>query len=294
MKIVEYLPYSLRRRILEDGSKTITYILLIGFSVLLFMPMLWAITGALKSSGVLYTFPPQILPREWEFGNFKEVFRIVPFWLFARNSVFITTLALAGQIITSAIVAYGFSRFRFKGRNVLFTILLSTMMLPPQVILIPRYLLFATLGWIDTFNPLILPFWFGHAFSIFLLRQFFLTIPKDFDDAAKIDGANSWTIFWRILIPLIKPALIAITIFGFRSHWNSFIDPLIYLNSTDNYTLQLGLSYIKGSYLEDSGGEPHENWLMAASLMVTAPTILMFFFLQRHFVRGVVLSGLKQ
>ena len=255
---------------------------------------MWHIHGSLKSSGVLYSYPPQIFPREWQWVNYLEVFRIVPFLLFARNSVIITVTALTGQVLISALVAYGFARFRFRGRNVLFVLLLSTMMLPQQVILIPQYLLYAQLRWIDTYLPLIVPFWFGHAFSVFLLRQFFMTVPRDFDDAARIDGANPWIVFWRILMPLIQPALIAVGILGFRSHWNSFIDPLIYLNSTSKYTLLLGLSYIKSNYLVDSGGDPHENWLMAASIMVTIPTILMFFVLQRHIVRGVVLSGLKQ
>ena len=286
--------YRLGRRLASDLGLAFTYLSLVAACVVLFLPMLWAITGSLKSSGVLYSYPPQIFPREWQWVNYLEVFRIVPFLLFARNSAIITVTALAGQVLISALVAYGFARFRFRGRNALFVLLLSTMMLPQQVILIPQYLLYAQLRWIDTYLPLIVPFWFGHAFSVFLLRQFFMTVPRDFDDAARIDGANPWIVFWRILMPLIQPALIAVGILGFRSHWNSFIDPLIYLNSTSKYTLLLGLSYIKSNYLVDSGGDPHENWLMAASIMVTIPTILMFFVLQRHIVRGVVLSGLKQ
>jgi multiple sugar transport system permease protein len=276
------------------AGRALTYLTLAGASALLFLPMLWAITGSLKSSGVLYTYPPELLPREWHFENYAEVFAVVPFLLFTRNSFAITGLALAGQVLSSSLVAYGFARFAFRGRNGLFVLLLSTMMLPPQVILIPQYLLFAKLGWIDSWKPLIVPFWFAHAFSVFLLRQFMLTIPTDFDHAATIDGASRWKIFWLIMLPLIKPALIAIAIFGFRSHWNSFINPLIYLNTTEKYTLQLGLSYIKSNYMVDSGGRPHENWLMAASLMVTAPSLLVFFVLQRYFVQGVVMSGLKQ
>jgi multiple sugar transport system permease protein len=243
---------------------------------------------------VLHTSPPRLLPREAELENYVQVFKVVPFLLFTRNSVAITALALAGQVFSSSLVAYGFARFRFRGRNALFVLLLSTMMLPPQVILIPQYLLFAKLGWIDSWKPLVVPFWFAHAFSVFLLRQFMLTVPLDFDHAATIDGAGRWTIYTRILMPLISPALIAVGIFGFRSHWNSFINPLIYLNTTEKYTLQLGLSYIKSNYMIDSGGQPHENWLMAASLMVTAPSLLVFFVLQRYFVQGVVMSGLKQ
>jgi multiple sugar transport system permease protein len=277
------------------GATLVTYSFLTLLSCLMFLPMLWAITGSLKESGVLYSYPPRLFPDNWYFRNYVEVFRVVPFLIFAKNSVIITSVALFGDLLMCSLVAYGFSRFRFPGRNLIFILLLSTRMIPPQVILIPRFLLYHKLGWINTFLPLTVKSYFGvNAFFVFLLRQFFLTIPGDYDDAAKIDGAGSLTRFFRIFVPMLKPVIITVTILGFQAHWNEFLGPLIYLQSTDKYTLQQGLAYIRSSYLVGTGGEPHENWLMAASVMVTFPTIAVFFALQRYFIRGVHLSGLKQ
>ncbi|HEU5090053.1 MAG TPA: carbohydrate ABC transporter permease, partial [Roseiflexaceae bacterium] len=208
------------------------------------------------------------------------------------NSVIITAAAVFGQTASAAVVAYGFSRFRFPGRNVLFLIVLATMMLPWHVTIVPSFLLFRTLGWINTFLPLIVPSFFGGGpFYIFLLRQFFLSIPRDLDEAAKIDGANSFQIFWSIMLPLSKVALATVAIFSFIEHWNEFIGPLIYLNSTDLFPVSIGLRYFLVSPF--TGDEPRDAILMAASLIVALPPLILFFVAQKYFVEGIATTGIK-
>jgi ABC-type glycerol-3-phosphate transport system permease component len=208
------------------------------------------------------------------------------------NSAVITIGHMAGQLASASLVAYGFARFRFPGRDALFMLVLSTLMLPPQVTLIPTFIIFRTLGWLDTYKPLIVPAYFGGgAFAIFLFRQFYLTIPKEYDEAAKIDGASSLLIFLRILVPMSKPVFITMAIFSFLGSWNAFFYPLIYLNTLEKFTLQLGLQYFRRS--ADAGGQPTEHLLMASAMVATLPCVLLFLVLQRYFVRGVVLSGIK-
>jgi ABC-type glycerol-3-phosphate transport system permease component len=217
---------------------------------------------------------------------------MAPFGRFILNTILVTGFAMLGQILAASAVAYGFARFRFPGRNALFFIVLATLMLPWQVTIVPTFLLFRQLGWINTFLPLIVPAYFGGgAFFIFLLRQFFLTIPKDLDEAAKIDGANSVHIFWNILLPLSKPALATVAIFSFIEHWNEFFGPLIYLNSPEKYTVSIGLRYFQANPFV--GDEPRESILMAASLIVAAPPLILFFLAQKYFVQGIVTTGLK-
>jgi multiple sugar transport system permease protein len=204
----------------------------------------------------------------------------------------VTLLAVFGQTVSATIVAYGFSRFRFPGRDAMFMLVISTLLLPREVLLIPTFLLFKFLGMLDTLYPLWLPTFFGGgAFYIFLLRQFFLTLPADLDEAAKIDGASSLMILWRILVPLSLPAIATSAIFSFLNHWNDFLEPLIYLNSWNNFTVSLGLRYFQT--LPNEAQEPRDQLLMAASLVVAAPCLLIFFMAQRYFVRGIVMSGIK-
>jgi multiple sugar transport system permease protein len=204
------------------------------------------------------------------------------------NTLIITLTGIVGVLLSSTFVAYGFSRFKFPGRDVLFLVMVSTMMIPAQVTMIPTFMLFKYVGWIDTFLPLIVPTFFGGgAFNIFLMRQFFMTIPYELDDAAKIDGCNYFQIFWTILLPLVKPAMATTAIFGFVYNWNDFMNPLIYLNSTSNYTLALGLQTFTTMYGTDY------NLMMAASTIVLLPILLIFFFGQRFFIEGVATSGLK-
>jgi len=233
-------------------------------------------------------FPPSFIPRPVIWTNFKTAWTAyVPFNLFFLNSAIVTALSVLGNILTSALVAFGFSRLHWVGRDVVFGLVLASMMLPYQVTMIPLYVLFRYMGWIDTLKPLIVPAWFGNAFFIFLLRQFFMTIPNDLDDAARIDGASSWTLFWRIILPLTKPALTTVGIFSFTWTWNDFVGPLIYLNSMEKMTVAVGLSMFQGTYTA------FYTYLMAASLIALAPVLVIFIFAQRYFIEGIVLTGLK-
>jgi ABC-type glycerol-3-phosphate transport system permease component len=268
------------------------YVLAIITALAFSLPFFWTVSSSLKSAAEIRQIPPTLWPQELRWENYPSVFRIAPFALFIWNTVIITLLAMIGQIISSAAVAFGFTRFRFPGREALFFLVLSTMMLPWQVTIVPQFLLFRYLGWINTFLPLIVPSYFGGgAFFIFLLRQFFMTIPRDLDEAAKLDGASSVRIFWSIILPLSGPALATVAIFSFLQHWNEFIGPLIFLNTTEKFTLSIGLRYFMVNPFESD--EPREAILMAASLIVALPSLILFFVAQKYFVRGIVTTGLK-
>jgi ABC-type glycerol-3-phosphate transport system permease component len=255
-------------------------------------PFFWALSSSLKTPAELYLFPPTLLPKSLQIGNYWRLWNELPFAQFVRNSLFLGLWSTVAETLSAAAVAYGFARFPFPGRNILFVVLLSTMMLPPQVTIIPLFLLYKNLGWLDTYLPLTVPRMLGGgAFFIFLIRQFFLTLPRDLDDAAEIDGASSWTVFWRILMPLSRPLLATCAIFAFLGSWNEFLEPLIYLNSPKLFTLPLGLRYF--SSLPDLAAEPREHLMMAASVLFSLPPIAIFFSMQRYFVRGVVMSGIK-
>ena len=284
-------PVQVQRRIsiLQRGLLyALAIICAIGFTV----PFLWTIGTSLKPLTDLYTFPPKFLPSVPRWDNYTDVFTLAPFATFLWNSVIVTALAVLGQTLSAAVVAYGFSRFRFPGRDMLFIVVLATMMLPWHVTIVPSFLLYSKLGWINTFLPLIVPSFFGGgAFYIFLLRQFFLTLPRDLDEAAKIDGASSMHIFLRIILPLAKTALATVAIFAFIEHWNEFIGPLIFLNSPEKFTVAIGLRYFIATPF--TGDEPREAILMAASLIVALPPLLLFFLAQKYFVQGIVTTGMK-
>jgi multiple sugar transport system permease protein len=264
------------------------FAMLIFGGVLFSIPFLWTVSTALKTNEQVFAVPPQWIPNPIQLDNFKRAWTELPFPVFVRNTITITVFATFGQILSASLVAYGFARFKFKGKNALFYLMLSTMMLPSQVTMIPVFLLWRQLGLIDTFAPLIVPSFFGGgAFTIFLLRQFFLTIPRELDEAAMIDGANPLVIWWKVLLPLARPALITTTLFSFVSHWDEFMGPLIYLNSMEKYTVSIGLRLFQDSY-----GTQLEL-LMAASLIHILPTIILFFVAQRYFVKGIALTGLK-
>jgi ABC-type glycerol-3-phosphate transport system permease component len=222
----------------------------------------------------------------WE--NYRNAWTDVPFGRFAVNTIVITFSALAGQLLTASLVAFSFARLEWPGRNLLFLIVLATMMLPQEVTMIPIYLIFRHLNWIDTFLPLIAPsFLGGGAFSIFLFRQFLMTLPRELDEAARVDGCSSFGVYWRILMPLCKPIIATLAVFSFVGHWNDFLTPLIYLNSSDRFTLAVGLRFFQGAYNTDM------HLLMAASTMVLLPVLVVFFLGQKYFVRSIVLSGTK-
>jgi len=268
------------------------YILVIICALAFGIPFFWTVSSSLKPISEIHLFPPTLWPNDIRWTNYSDVFRLAPFARFIWNTVVITLLAMLGQVLSASAVAYGFARFRFPGRDALFFLVLSTMMLPWQVTIVPTFLLFRYLGWINTFLPLIVPSYFGGgAFFIFLLRQFFLTIPKDLDEAAKLDGATSFRIFWNIILPLSKPALATVAIFAFLDHWNEFIGPLIFLNSPEKFTLSIGLRYFMVNPFESD--EPREAILMAASIIVALPPLALFFMAQKYFVRGIITTGLK-
>lgn len=254
------------------------------------LPFLWLISSSLKRPEEIFIFPPQWIPSPIEWQNYVQVITQRPIGMYAKNTLTITALAMAGQVLTSSLCAYAFARLRWPGRDIIFGVLLATMMLPSVVTMIPVFIIFKTLGWLNTFAPLTVPFWFGGgAFNIFLLRQFYMTIPFELEEAARIDGAGTWRIWWTIIIPLARPALTVVAIFSFINNWNDFLGPLIYLNSTDKHTLALGLNALQG--LE--WGRDTTHLIMAYSVLMIAPIIIIFFFAQRVFIQGIVLTGIK-
>jgi len=273
-------------------GRGIVYLFTLGLGLMFMLPFFWTLTSAFKTPRELYIFPPTWFPAVPQPLNFVKVWQVVPFARWTANSLTIAFFNVLAEVIVAAAVAYGFSRYRFAGREVLFVILLSTMMLPAYITIIPSFLMYRILGWIDTHMPLIVPAFFGGgAFNIFLLRQFFMTIPTDFDEAAYVDGASSFTIFWKLILPLSKPALSTVAIFAFLGSWNNFLGPLIFLNTTNKFTLPLGITYFRVAPME--GSEPREHLLMAASVTVTMPALILFFAAQRYFISGIVMSGLK-
>lgn len=269
-------------------GRLVLYAILIGMSIIFIFPFLWMITTALKPLSEVYVFPPEFIPHSFLWQNFVTAWTARSFSQFFLNTAFITVLTLVGVVGSASLCAFGFARLKFWGRDVLFICVLATMMLPGAVTLIPTYILFKILGWLDSFKPLIIPAWFGGgAFNIFLLRQFFLTLPSELDDAARIDGANTLQIFWRIFLPLSKPALAVVSIFTFQTVWNDFLGPLIYLNTPDKFTLALGIYSFMGQF------NTQENLMMAVALVMVTPVIIIFAIGQRQLIAGVVMSGLK-
>ncbi|CAN5753325.1 carbohydrate ABC transporter permease [soil metagenome] len=261
--------------------------LMIGAGALLMLfPFLWTISTSLKLPGSALSWPPTFIPDTFHWQNYIEVWSIVPFLTYFTNTTIITVMTVLGSVLSSTLVGYAFARLRFPGRETLFIACLSTMMLPFVVMMIPRYILFRNLAWIDTFLPLIVPEWFGVAIYIFFSRQFFRGLPMEYDEAARIDGASSWWIWYKIILPMSKPLLASIAILAFRDSWNDFLAPLIYLQSDERLTLALGLVKFRGYY--------RTEWslMMAGATLMTIPVLLMFFIFQRYFLQGISFSGL--
>ena len=252
-------------------------------------PLLWMLSSSLKSPSQLYVWPPAWIPNPIDWNNYPEAWQEFPFALFYRNSAIVTASCIVGVLVSCSIVAYGFARLRFPGRDAIFLVLLATMMLPTQVTMIPRYILFARLGWVNSFKPLIVPAWLALSpYLVFLLRQFFMTIPSELDDAARIDGCGYLGIFARIILPLSKPALGITAVFTFSSTWNDYMQPLLYLQSLKKYTVQLGLSMFERPTWHDQAAN------MAMAIVALLPQLVVFFVAQRYFVQGVALSGIKR
>lgn len=281
----------------ESGtSRFLAHALLVLISLSAVVPFVWMVSTSLKTLEATGAFPPQWWPSPVQWVNYAEVFRSpqANFLLWARNTLVIAVLGVAGTTLSSAIVAYGFAKMRFFGRGPLFAIMLSTMMLPFPVTMVSLFAIFRWLGdttgvdWLGTFKPLWVPAWFGSAFNIFLLRQFFMTIPNELSEAARIDGCGDFGIFWRIILPLSRPALTVVALFAFMSIWNDFLGPLVYLQRPEQFTLALGLQ----NFQSKSGGT---SWhlLMAASVLVILPALLLFFLAQKTFIEGIATTGSK-
>jgi len=251
------------------------------------LPVLWAFSTALKPLKEIYAFPPSLLPGSLRLENFVQAWTGAPFGRYAFNSVAVTAAILAGQVINAALAAYAFSRLRFRGRELLFTLFLATMMIPTQVLAIPSFLIFKGLGWINTYMALIVPF-FSSSFGIFLIRQSFLSVPKDLIDAARVDGAGHLRIILHVLVPVSRPAFLSFVLLTFTWRWNDYFWPLIMTNSAAMRTLPVGLVFLR-----TSEGSIEWNVVMAAALFVMAPIIVVFILLQRYFVEGVMSSGVK-
>jgi ABC-type glycerol-3-phosphate transport system permease component len=278
------------------GRRTLTYAVVIVGSVVSMFPFVWTFLSSGKEPAELFQIPPTLWPHspQWV-ANYETVWQLIPFGQWLINTVFVTVVDITGTVISASIVAYSFARFRFPGRDLLFLLCLSTLMLPTEVTLIPQYLLFKNLGWIDTYYPLIVPVWLGGgAFNIFLMRQFIMSIPFDLDEAAKIDGASSLRIFAQILMPLCKPALATMAALGFIGFWNWFLAPLVFLNSPEKYLVAVGLRYFNvGAAQGQQAAKPQDHLLMAAALMIALPCLILFFLAQKYFVQGIVMTGLK-
>ncbi|WP_219837053.1 carbohydrate ABC transporter permease [Paenibacillus sp. R14(2021)] len=273
----------------ERLRNAFSYLLLSLGSLMILVPFVWMISTSLKRKQDVYTFPPQWIPSPMEWHNYKDAFTTFPFGHYTWNTVTITVFVLLGTLLSCSFAAYGFSRLNAPGRNLVFLVLLSTMMLPTAVTMVPTYLFFNKLGWTDTFLPLIVPAWFGTAFFIFMMRQFYMGIPFELEDSARIDGCSTYGIWLKIIVPLSKPVLVTVAVFTFMGTWNDFMGPLIYLTDENKRTLALGLSYFQGS----ARSSPDLHLLMAATLYAIAPCVLLYFLSQRVFVKGMVFTGVK-
>jgi len=285
-----------RRRDRGVGKRVLVHAALLVICALAILPFLWMVSTSLKTLEATMSYPPQWWPSPIEWRNYADVFRHekANFLLWTRNTLVVAVLVVAGTTLSSAVVAYGFAKIRFRGRGALFALMLSTMMLPFPVTMVSMFALFKWLGdttgiqWIGTFKPLWVPAWFGSAFNVFLLRQFFMTIPNELSEAARIDGCSDFGIFWRIILPLARPALAVVALFAFMAVWNDFLGPLVYLQRPEQFTLALGLQ----NFQSKAGGT---SWhlLMAASTLVVLPVILLFFLAQRTFIEGIATTGTK-
>ena len=266
-------------------GKIITYILLIGVSIVLLAPLWWMISTSLKSMQEVVQYPPTLFPEEFHWSNYLDTMRSFPFIKYAKNTLFITLFVVLGNILSNSFIAYGFAKIDFPGKNILFSMVLATMMVPGFVTMIPQYILFTKLRWVGTYLPLIVPSFFGSAFNIFLMRQFYMSINNELIEAAQIDGASHLYIWSRLMMPLTKPALITIGITAFNGAWNDFLGPLLYIQEESKYTLQIGLQTFQ------SQSSTQWNFLMAGATMVMLPTVILFFFAQKYFIEGMDLTG---
>lgn len=265
---------------LSKKAKVIIYVLLTLVAIYFMAPFIYLFFSAFKTEAEAIAYPPKLLPEKWLFSNFLEAWKAQPFGTYLWNSILVTVGSTAGQILSCSLVAYGFARFNFKGKNVLFMILLSTMMIPWDVTMIPQYMEFNLFGWINTLKPLIIPSWFGSTYYIFLMRQFLMGVPKDFEEAAVIDGANQFQIYWKIFMPILKPSLILVGVLNMITAWNDYLGPLIFLQDRKKYTLALGLAAFKGVH------QTQIIPMLCITLIMIIPPIVIFIIAQKYIVEG--------
>lgn len=272
-------------------SRVVIHVLLVCFGVVTILPFLWLLRSALMGGAQIFAVPTEWIPQPFRFDNFATALTSAPFARYLLNTMIIEIVVVTGTVLTTSIAAFSFARLRWRGRDVVFGIILTSVMLPYAATLIPTFLMWDFLEGVNTFYPLTVPAWFGGAaggaLNLFLLRQFFLSIPRELDDAAYVDGASPPRVFWSVVLPLSKPALVVVTIFTSVTVWNDFLNPLIYLNDDSKYTLALGLASFQGLH------STQWEYLMAASAAVAAPMIVLFFVAQRYFIEGITLTGLK-
>lgn len=271
----------------KNVSKSLAHIVLIVASFFFLIPFIWMVSTSLKPLDQVFTFPPEWIPNPVQWSNYIDAMNYIPFFTYLKNTILITLFSTLGAVLSCPLVAYSFAKLKWPGRNILFIITIGVMMIPGQVTMIPLFLLFEKLGLVGTPYPLIIPAFFGIPFYIFLLRQFFMGLPDSLREAAKIDGAGEFRIYWQIMLPLAKPAVLAVGLFQFMASWTDFIGPLLYLTDSVQYTLSLGLQ----QFQSQKGSE----WglMMAVSTMMTVPVIILFFFLQKTFIKGITFSGIK-
>ncbi|MCY3898803.1 MAG: carbohydrate ABC transporter permease [Caldilineaceae bacterium] len=276
-------------RIRHNAGRLLIHLTLAVGSVFMLIPFFWLLSSSLKAPHEIYVFPPKWIPDPVRWSNYREVFEVVAVARYTANTMIVTIFSTVGVIISSSMAAYSFARLRFKGRDIVFGLILSTVMLPYVVTMIPVYILFTRLGWIGTYLPLIVPDWFGGPITIFLLRQFFRTIPLELEDAARIDGASRPRIFAQIILPLARPALTVVLVLSLLYNWNDFLAPLIYLHKRDMFTLALGLNALQ----HFESGLDWTHYVMVLATLMVLPVIIVYFLAQRAFVEGIVLTGLK-
>ncbi len=272
-------------------SKTVLHTVLVCGSIVFSFPLVWLISTSLKPDTQIFVIPPQLIPNPVVWENYVGMWKYFPFMTFLMNTVFVVFMNMVGTLLTAPMVAYAFARLRWKGRGVVFAVLLGTMMLPDQVTMVPLYVFFNRLGWINTFYPLWIRAWFGgKALNVFLLRQFMMTIPGELEESALIDGAGRMVIYTRIMLPLVIPVLMTVAIFTFKDAWNDFMGPLLYINDSAKYTLSLGLRVFQQAA---GTNQTQYGMMMAATVVMTLPVVVFFFIGQKQFIEGVVLTGLK-
>ena len=286
--VIDSRRYKRAKIMRQIGHTVLVYALSVPLGLLFVLPFIWMLSTSLKPLKEIFLFPPVWIPPVLHFENYTEALALAPFGLYLRNTLFVTVGNVMGNVLSCTLAAFGFARLRARGRETLFLIMLATLMLPTWVTLIPQYVLFSAIGWNNSFAPIMVPAWFGWPFFIFLLRQFFMTIPKELEEAARLDGATTFGILWRIIVPLSKPALATVAVLGFIGNWNNFFSPLIYLRDPNLYTLPLAIQRFRGQY-----GNLNLNYMMAVSVLVVIPVIVMFFVAQRYLVKGIVMTGLK-